>query len=448
MARKLKQLHPAQKRLILDYAGVAAVRSQPKKASELEQLYSLFKNTEEERFQAAYDVIINKITPSGDNNAVVAAKVSEIVESNLKFQESQSVNEITKAFMDQTEKTAKDAIEIVQREVEKYKKDFITHQVKIGTKKAKKIKGMVCEQFPDLLQLASARINIMMIGPAGCGKTHIAGQLAESLELDFASQSCSAGMSESQLTGWLLPLKGGNFEYVASEFIRIYENGGVFLLDEMDAADPNVLIFINQALANTQFSLPQRHKKPVVKRHKDFVAVAACNTFGGGADAMYHARNALDASTIDRFKMGMVAIDYSEKVERNLVDEDILEWGTEIRESIQKHGMRKIMSTRVLRDATTMMGVGWDLDRIATSYFLDWSPEEIAIIEKDCDHPTKPSKAMKRKVVSAEVDGKWPEGPSDEALRVMDGKFQEELLSDSQKAKRRREERMRNQWRA
>ena len=60
--------------------------------------------------------------------------------------------------------------------------------------------------------------------------------LALSLALPFGFVSCTAGMSEGQITGRLLPTgKGGQFEYVQSEFVHCYENGGIFLLDEMDA---------------------------------------------------------------------------------------------------------------------------------------------------------------------------------------------------------------------
>ena len=398
MARRMvnPRLHPAQKKMILDFSGAVSLRNMPKKASEIDQLLIAFRTTEPDRYQEAYDIIVDKKVPSGNNSAMVAAKVTEIVESNISFQESNAINKLTTAFHEQIKKGNIEIRAEAIKEIEKAKRDFITFKVKIGSHKAKEIKGVLCEQFPRLLQLAQQRINIMMVGPAGCGKTHIAGQLADALDLDYASQSCSAGMSESQLTGWLLPIgKSGSFTYVSSEFIRIYENGGIFLFDEMDAADPNVLIFINQALANGRFSLPQRFENPTVRKHKNFVAIAATNTFGGGADAMYHARNALDASTLDRFKIGMVSIDYSHTVETALCDSTVLSWGRKVREVITQHGMRKIMSTRVIKDGTTMMqGQDWTLNQIAEGYFADWSPEELAIMKRNYPFAAAPDEEI------------------------------------------------------
>lgn len=40
--------------------------------------------------------------------------------------------------------------------------------------------------------------------------------------------------------------------------MEFYEEGGVFLLDEVDAADANVLLVINQALANGHLPVPNR----------------------------------------------------------------------------------------------------------------------------------------------------------------------------------------------
>jgi MoxR-like ATPase len=41
----------------------------------------------------------------------------------------------------------------------------------------------------------------------------------------------------------------------------------------------------------------------IIQRHPDFVAIAAANTFGRGADRQYVGRYQLDAATLDRFVM-------------------------------------------------------------------------------------------------------------------------------------------------
>jgi MoxR-like ATPase len=147
--------------------------------------------------------------------------------------------------------------------------------VKVADRPAVTMNGRVHEKFAEILDLAAQRMEILMVGPAGCGKTHLAEQIAKALGLRFASISCSAGMSEGQITGRLVPTgEGGRFEYQRSQFVEFYEEGGLFLLDEIDAADPNVLLVINQALANGHLPVPNRMANPQAKRHSDFVLKA------------------------------------------------------------------------------------------------------------------------------------------------------------------------------
>ena len=88
------------------------------------------------------------------------------------------------------------------------------------------------------------------------------------------------------------------------ELLHDPSNGGVFLFDEIDAADANVLLVVNSALANGRMSVPSRHDQPVAKKHSEFVCIAAANTFGRGADRVYVGRNELDEATLDRFRIG------------------------------------------------------------------------------------------------------------------------------------------------
>lgn len=243
----------------------------------------------------------------------------------------------------------------------------------------KKIEGLTHARFERVYKLASLRQNILLVGPAGCGKTQLAEQVASALELPFAFLSCSAGMSESQLQGWLLPVgTDGAFSYVPAGFVNAYENGGVFLLDEIDAADENLLLVINAALANGNFAIAQRYNNPVAKRHADFVMIAAANTFGHGADRVYAGRNQLDGATLDRFRTGLTTMDYDANVEGQLVDPAVLRWGANIRARINANKLRRVMSTRVLLGYTHQKLAGFSMAEWEDSYFADWSRDELS----------------------------------------------------------------------
>ena len=266
------------------------------------------------------------------------------------------------------------AIAELKKEVLKYR----PIEVVLPNEKPAKLKGRQHQCFERVIQLASQRVNVLLVGPAGSGKTFLGSQIAKALKMDFSSISCSAGMSESQLSGWLLPTgKAGQFEYSPSPFVNMYEKGGVFLLDEIDSADPNTMTFMNKALANSEFFVPQRLSNPRVAKHKNFAALAAANTYGNGTDVMYVGRNQLDAATMDRFRAGTVIMDYDTSLEQELVEPSVLEWGWRIREGIRTHGLRRIMSTRVMLDLSKMTkAYGWMKEQWEISYFADWSSEE------------------------------------------------------------------------
>jgi MoxR-like ATPase len=250
--------------------------------------------------------------------------------------------------------------------------------VKVAGRPAVTMNGKVHEKFAEILDLAAQRMEILMVGPAGCGKSHLAEQIAKALGLRFGSISCSAGMSEGQITGRLIPTgDGGKFEYQRSQFVEFYEEGGVFLLDEIDAADANVLLVINQALANGHLPVPNRTDNPQARRHPDFVLIAAANTFGNGANRMYVGRNQLDEATLDRFRIGQVVMDYDQDLEQSLLaDGDLLRRLWNIRRAVNDCQLRRVVSTRFIAKAAIMQAAGWDGEKIIGQLTCGWTRDE------------------------------------------------------------------------
>ncbi len=253
-------------------------------------------------------------------------------------------------------------------------------EIRVGDRPEVELDESLHPIFDEVLTLAAARRNIFLPGPTGCGKTHLARQLANALGLPFGSVSCSGGMSEGQLTGRLLPTgDSGRFEYVISEFVKCYEGGGVFLLDEVDAADENVLLAINSALANGFMNVPNRPEQPRAERHPDFICIAAANTWGTGADRKYVGRNRLDGATLDRFRIGVVPMDYDATLERTLCpDVDLLNRLHRYRERIRANKLERDLSTRFIVDAYLMTSqFGWEYERVDAALFTGWRDDEI-----------------------------------------------------------------------
>ena len=257
--------------------------------------------------------------------------------------------------------------------------------VKVGDGQAVHIDGLVHPAFDEIVQLAQARKHIFIPGPSGCGKSHLAGQVAEALGLKYGFISCSAGMSESQLLGRMVPAgENGQFVFLGTQFLDCYENGGVFLFDEIDAADANVLLVVNSALANGHLSIPNRHDNPIAKRHPDFVCIAAANTFGRGADRQYVGRSELDESTLDRFRIGTVPMDYDNRLERQLCpDSKLFDLLDGIRDRVRENRLERVVSTRFIKEAFEMVSqYGWTVDDVTNKLFAGWRADEIAKVQE------------------------------------------------------------------
>ena len=153
--------------------------------------------------------------------------------------------------------------------------------------------GVQHSSFEALLRIVAQRVNVWLPGPAGSGKTSAAAAVSEALTLPSYAVSVGPQTSQSQLLGYY----DANGKYVTTQLRQAFEHGGVFLLDEVDAGSPAVLVTINALLANGHASFPDR----VVERHPYFVLLAAGNTYGQGADREYVGRQQLDAATLDRF---------------------------------------------------------------------------------------------------------------------------------------------------
>ena len=204
------------------------------------------------------------------------------------------------------------ATAIIDRRLENFRpaiKEIEIHNIDADT--TKNI-GIQHYMFEKILRLAQLRMNTMLVGPAGSGKTTCCKNIAKALDLPFDYTAVCMQTTMSNIFGYM-DIKG---EYVKTPFYKCYKNGGVWLLDEIDAGNPNVLTSINAAIDNGVASFPTG----LIQKHPDFICIAAANTFGFGGNIEYCGRNPMDAATKDRFKT--ISFGYDETLERSLAGND------------------------------------------------------------------------------------------------------------------------------
>jgi len=231
-----------------------------------------------------------------------------------------------------------------------------TVKIEIGEKPAVEIDKQH-KNFDELLTVSVARINAMLVGPAGSGKTTAAEKVAEVMSLPFSAISFGPLTMQSQLVGY----EDAHGVYHETAFVKAYRDGGVFLGDEIDAAGPAVLVTINMALANGAMSTPIG----MVKRHPDFIFIAGANTYGSGADRSYVGRAQLDAATLDRF--AFIDWPYDEDLEADLVGKEWIAWHhriLEYRRNAENHGLKVVISPRASINGAKLLAAGMKQDKV------------------------------------------------------------------------------------
>ena len=226
--------------------------------------------------------------------------------------------------------------------------------------------------FPKLLAMVQmrkpngTRANVMLVGPAGSGKTTAAENVAKALELEYSY--VGATYDKVDLFGY----NNGHGHYQVTEFYKRYKDGGVMLLDEMDGFDPAVGVACNAAIDGTRAAFPVG----IVPKHTDSVFIAACNTFGLGANAKYVGRNRLDAATLNRF----IKLDwgYDPALERIQVGDDKWTKITQaVRVKVDSMGIEIVISPRNGQNAVMMERTGlFSKDEIFTIAFRDGMEED------------------------------------------------------------------------
>lgn len=237
-----------------------------------------------------------------------------------------------------------DMLAKVQAKIDAITAPVVVH-VKTGDNPAKPIEGLTHKSVPTVLTVLNSGEHVLMVGPAGTGKSTIADQCAQALELAYYSISLSPQTPASALLGYMQAAG----EYVRSLYREAFEHGGVFHFDEFDNAHPSVLAVINASLANGSMAFPDR----MVKRHPDFRVCASANTYGRGPDRQYVGRQALDAATLDRFTVITIDIDIALETElckatgaSEDVTSKVLSYVRALRANAETHKMTLIFSPR------------------------------------------------------------------------------------------------------
>jgi cobaltochelatase CobS len=220
------------------------------------------------------------------------------------------------------------------------------------------------EVLPELLVALHARCHVLLVGPAGTGKSMLAKHAARALGLEFQALSLGPTTPMSKVFGYY----DAHGQYHDTPFRRAFEHGGVMLLDELDNGHPGLLAELNQALALGTCAFADR----MVDAHENFRLVATGNTYGTGGDRQYVGRQTLDAATLDRFVVIDVLID--EGLEERIAlrhapshpdaVHELLAEVRELRELAEEKQLPVLFSPRTSIDGAKLLEAGATLDQV------------------------------------------------------------------------------------
>lgn len=196
------------------------------------------------------------------------------------------------------------------------------------------------KHLDKLLNLIASGQDVYLHGDPGTGKSTGANQVAQILELPYAYVSLCPQSSETLLFGF--NHAGG--QYVETEFFRLYRDGGVFCIDEMDNGSGTLLNKLNSLLENGHGSFPCG----TIPRNPKFVMVGTGNTNGNGGSLEFPDRRAFDPAFKERFAFLEWPLDTSQE---KLIASSIsplhgLRWldvVVKIRKAIKELGIERIV---------------------------------------------------------------------------------------------------------
>jgi hypothetical protein len=251
--------------------------------------------------------------------------------------------------------------------------------------------GLQHERFPTLLRAINARdhkgfrLNPWLTGPTGSGKTSACEAVARALALPFGSD----GSLDADYK--VLGFRDANGNIISTQFLNIYEHGGIYVADEIDNWAPSALLSLNAALANGWISCPSG----IIQRHKDACIIACANTWGLGATSDYVGRTRLDAASLDRFQP-KIDWPYDQRFERAIAAQQSPRfaemWHThlvKVRSRVATQGLKIIISPRATFNGLALLEAGFAPHEVVDmTIAAGLSPEQKRTINVYGDLPT------------------------------------------------------------
>ena len=164
------------------------------------------------------------------------------------------------------------------------------------------------QETGDIAHGVRLGLNIMLVGPTGCGKTSLPTNLAGYLGRPLVRLNMNGETRVSHIIGQQRPTAQDGvltLTFSLGAFAQAMKGGYWVVLDEIEAALPSVLFVLQPVLEEGNRTLHVPDTGEVIEAHPEFAIFATGNTLGYRAAmrSRHAGTNVLNSALIDRFGM-------------------------------------------------------------------------------------------------------------------------------------------------
>ena len=203
--------------------------------------------------------------------------------------------------------------------------------------------------------------NVLLQGPTGGGKTALARFYCSTEKRPYKRISMNGGVTVEDLIGHYI-LKEGNSPWIDGLLTRAVREGWVLVVDEINAASPEVLFVLNSLLDDERILILSSKDGEVITPHPDFRLIATMNP----AEEGYAGTHEMNQALMDRFHMIMY-IDYDTDIEYKILRQmdievqearNIIEFSKRIRTAYNNGELYTPWSTRSIINFAELRSCG------------------------------------------------------------------------------------------
>jgi len=152
--------------------------------------------------------------------------------------------------------------------------------------------------------------HVLLQGPTGSGKTHALKVVAKELGIPLVRINMNRSITVEDFVGQFVPEENGGFRWQDGIVPRLMKYGGLLIIDEINAAPPEILFVLQSVLDFREMTLTQKDGE-VIKACSDFWVVACMNPD-------YYGTEKLNESLKDKFGI-ILNYPYKTSIERKLI---------------------------------------------------------------------------------------------------------------------------------